>query len=255
MGIEGHRRPPVENANFDTVTEKVQNLYIGLAEKYLPEKDPLRAQIISFYSDSGRLQSELQNVFSGLTRREIDAQIESAVQKLEDRTFFIEHYQKIFERTNVRNGIQQRTQEDPIATEEEYELGIYKEGLEAQVREACFSLEKKGYKTFESGFREKDGDRDQYIGMYNKEIAIPDSVTAYFAEKGFTLSVIQQDDRTQINIHPERADAVTLAEWKQIWNELAEKLPNVTGEDFNTVKKYSLHTEFRERQDALKRVS
>jgi hypothetical protein len=241
-----------EQEKMKNVTESVQKLYFELADKHLDEKSPLKEKIINFYSDFDRLQNELKVVFKGLSEGEISKKIEEVKERLNDKTFFVEHYQKIFERTEVFNGIKNRMMENPLATQEEYDLGVYKEGLETQVRDACFSLQKKGYKTFESGFREKEGNRDQYLGMYNKNIDVPESVTDYFKEKQFEISIIHHDDRTVINIHPENADAVTLDEWKKIWDELAEKLPVAKEEDFSKNKKYSLHTSFRERQDNLR---
>ncbi len=242
----------VEQEKIKNVTERVQKLYIDLANKHLDEKSPLKAKIINYYSDFNRLQNELRIVFKDLNEDEINKKIEEVEEKLNDKTFFIEHYQKTFERTEVFNNIKYRMMENPLATQEEYDLGVYKEGLETQVRDACFLLQKKGYKTFESGFREKEDNRDQYIGMYNKNIDIPKSIVDYFEEKQFEISVIHHDDRTVINIHPENANAVTLDEWKTIWNDLAEKLPVAKEEDFSYNKKYSLHTSFRQRQDKLR---
>jgi len=242
----------IEKEKMKNVTENVQKLYIDLANKHLDEKSPLKAKIIDFYSDFDRLQNELEVAFKGLDEEEISKKIEEVKEKLDDQTFFVEHYQKIFERTEVFNGIKHRMKEDPLSTQEEYDLGVYKEGLESQVRNACFSLQKKGYKTFESGFREKEGNRDQYIGMYNKNINIPKSVIDYFKEKQFEISVIRHDDRTVINIHPENADAITVDKWKIIWDDLAEKLPVTEKEDFSKNKEYLLHTSFRERQDKLR---
>lgn len=254
---EIREQPEFENSEIkedgmQNVTKKVQELYINLAEKYLDDENPLKAKIINFYSDFDRLQNELKVVFKGLREEEIYKKIEEVEERLNDRTFFIEHYQKIFERIEVFNNIKDRMQKNPLATQEEYDLGVYKEGLEAQVRDACFLLQKKGYKTFESGFREKEGDRDQYVGMYNKNINIPESVINYFKEKQFEISVIHHDDRTVVNIHPESSNAVTLEEWKNIWNDLVDKLPMAKKEDFNDRKKYLLHTSFRERQDNLR---
>ncbi len=91
---------------------------------------------------------------------------------------------------------------------------------ETQVREAIFVLQGRRHKTFESGFREKSDNRDQYIGMYNKHINIPDSVIDYFKVKQFEIPVVDKDDRTVVNIHPENANAITLEEWKAVWDDL-----------------------------------
>lgn len=253
MGLEGFReRSNIERLDLGKVTEKVKNLYLELANTHLNDGDPLKEKIVSYYSDTPRLQKELAVVFKGLTGQEINSKIEEVAEKLSDKTLFVEHYQKIFERIDTKHNMLRRMQENPEATDEEYELGTYKEGVEQQVRDACFALNRKGYKTFESGFREKDGDRDQYIGMYNYNVELPASLIESFKEKQFDISIIREDDRTVINIHPERAEPVTLTEWKQLWDELAERLPVASPEDFSGVKAYKLHTEFREKQDALR---
>ena len=235
------------------IAKTVQDLYFSLADKYLENYTSLKGKIIDYYSDFDRLQKELSVVFKDMSEEEINKRIEETKAKLEDKTFFIEHYQKIFERTEVINGIKKRMTENPLASKEEYELGVYAEGLETQVRKACFLLNKKGYKTFESGFREKDGDRDQYLGMYNKEVALTKEIIKYFEDKGFKISLVQHEDRTIINLHPEKTEAVSLDEWANNWNELAEKLPSAKAEDFSDKQNYLLHTSFRERQDKLRK--
>ena len=188
--------------------KKVQDLYIGLAEKYLDQKSTLKERIINYYSDSERLERELSVVFKGLNEQEINSEIERVSKLFENRTFFIEHNQKIHERTETFRRERERGIENPNATDEEYELGVYKEGLEMQVKDAVFALAKKGYKTFQSGFREKK-DRDQYVDMYNKNINLPDSLIQHFREKGFEISTLHQNDRTSIDIHPIYDQAVT----------------------------------------------
>ncbi len=247
-------RTPEVHHDWPLITYEYSRLYLDLADKHLEKDDPLRARIVDYFSESERLEHELRTLFAGLDDDEIHQRMEDVAKQLFDRTFFVEHYQKIFERMDAHNGIKERTIERPMATQEEYDLGTYKEGLERQVRDACFLLSKKGYKTFESGFREKEDDRDQYLGVSNKTVEIPDEVIARLKEKQFEVSIIRQNDRTIINIHPEKTDAVTLEEWEEIWNELARGMPAAKSEDFSGVKIYELHRTFRERQDVLRRL-
>jgi hypothetical protein len=251
--VEGQEETETEQKKWENVTKKIQKLYIGLANEYLGDENILKKRIIDFYSDSDRLQGELQVVFKDLDEQGINKKIEEVKENFKDKTFFIEYHDKIFERIAVFQGIRKRMIEEPIATEEEYELGVYKEGLESQVRDAVCALHKKGYKTFESGFREKKDNRDQYIGMYNKKVSLPSSVINYFKEKQFTISVIKESDRTVINIHPENDNAVTVEDWKVIWDDLADKLPVAEEEDFDDVKIYGLHKRFRDRQNTLRK--
>lgn len=237
--------------NLEEIAERVQDLYITLAESYLPKEDSLRERIINYYADTEKLKSELATVFEDLKEKEIKRRIKNLEDTYANKTFFIEHHQEIFERTDAFKRRERRREEKPLATEAEYQAGVYKEALERPVQEAVFTLLDKGYKTFESGFRE-DSDRDQYIGMYNKEVSLPDSLIHYFEEKGFEVSAVSHEDRTIISIHPLSAEAVRLLEWKEVWDDLAEKIPPAPEEDLGDVSEYAYHAEFREWQDELR---
>jgi hypothetical protein len=232
---------------------EIQKAYIGLADKYIEEEDTLKDAIIDYYSDTKRLKEELSTVFEGQNELEITERIEQIIQRFEnDPTFFIEHHQKIFERTAAFSRAKEREGSNPIATEEEYDLGTYVESLETQVRDAVLALQKKGYKTFQSGFREKEGDRRQYIDMYNKKMNLPESFIKSFEEKGFGISLISDSDRTTIYITPLNDRPITLDEWKKMWDEFAENIPEAREEDFSDISSYSLHAKFREKQDLLR---
>lgn len=236
----------------EEVVKRVQHLYIGLAEKYLPEEDRLRKRIVDYYSGTERLRQELSFVFKDMDEKEIDNKINKVEQLFQSRTLFIEHYQKIFERSDAMKRNKIRGKENPIATDEEYEAGTYKDGLEMQVRDAVFAFMKKGYKSFESGFREKDTNRDQYIGFYNKKVNLMEDVIGYFRDKGFEITVVNDYDRTTINIHPTLEEAIMLEEWKEIWDELAEKIDRADLENFDQIEIGTLHSYFRESQDNLR---
>lgn len=240
--------------SWPSVVEKVRDLYFDLAEKHLDPESRLRQQIVDFYSDSVRLEQELRNVFRGFTAEQIDRDIAEVEETLSNRTLFIEHYQKIFERTEARNNMRIRAQERPLATDAEYQMGVYQEGLEQPVRDACFILSEKGYETFESGFSERTGDRSQHIGMYNQHVEVPTSITKQLRERGFSVSVAHESDRTSIVIQPEKMEVVTLDEWKEVWDEFARNMPETKPERLPGAKQYGLHTEFRSRQDVLRRL-
>ncbi len=243
-----------QEVSWPSVVEKVRDLYFGLAEKHLDLESRLRQQIIDFYSDPVRLEQELRNVFRGFTAEQIDRELAEKEEILSDRTLFIEHYQKIFERTEARNNMRTRAQERPLASDAEYEMGVYQEGLELQVRDACIMLNEKGYETFESGFSERVGDRSQHIGMYNQHVEVPESITEQLRERGFSVSVEHESDRARIVIQPEKAEAVTLEEWEEVWDDLARGMPEATPGRLSGAKQYGLHADFRARQDVLRRL-
>lgn len=246
--IEHKKTPKIEE-----VVKKVQDLYTTLANKYFAENDISRNQIVSFYSDSERLSRELSVVFSGKSEEEVYSTIEKTSELFENnRNLFVEHYQKIFERNDTYHRSEKRSRENPIATEEEYELGAYKEELERQVADAVFALQKKGYKTFQSGFREKDGDRGQFVDMYNKDVNLPEQLVSYMASEGIEISILHLEDRTTINLYPRKDEFITLDQWKKIWDKLAEEMTPAKQENFDNKKNYSIHSNFRARQNVLR---
>src|SRR3989338_5089320 len=92
---------PENNDSIKNAVKDIQDLYIGLAERHLPEDNPLRMRVIEYYSDTPRLEEELSVVFKDATDETIKSQLREAAKKFEDRTLFIEYYQKIFERTDT----------------------------------------------------------------------------------------------------------------------------------------------------------
>lgn len=240
-----------EELDINRVVEKEQNLHLQFARQYLPEGDWLREQIIDYYSDTKRIKEELANVYEGMSQSQALKKIEQKEDKYSDRREFVEKFQKFFGKINKRRREQRRAEEQPLATEREYELGVYKDALEKQVQDAVFTLFDKGYKTFESGFRENTK-RDQYIGMYNKKAEVPETLREDFKRKGFEISEEHLEDRTIIQIHPLKDESVRLCEWKQLWNEFADRMPEAPEEDLSETKYYTFHQKFRERQDKLR---
>lgn len=88
--------------------------------------------------------------------------------------------------------------------------------------------------------------------MYNKKVEVPEKLKEDFKQKGFEVSEKHLEDRTIIQIHPLIDKPVRLHEWKQIWDEFAEKMPEAPEEDLSETKEYTFHQEFRERQDKLR---
>jgi hypothetical protein len=251
-----------KQVDIEAVTEEVQDLHISLAKEYLPEGNELRNRIIDFYSDTERLTGELSRVLEGLSQSEIDERLSNMKERFKTPSSFVEYFSKKFldkpdhpQRQEEFNAAQKRAEErreeNPIATEEEYELGVYKQALETQVQDAVFALFEKGYMPFESGFRENTN-RDQYIGVYNQEVEAPDDLINDLQKEGFEISTEHRSDRTIINIHPTSGEFVSLSEWKEVWDELAERMPEAPKEDLSDVKEYIYHSEFREYQDKLR---
>ncbi len=234
------------------VIEEVSELYSGLAQRYLTEDSVLRGQIMEYYADHDRLTQELSTVFQGCSEEEITNQIREVEQMFQDKTRFIEHYQKLFERTSAIQRRKHRGDVSRMATDEEYEAGTYREGLEIQMQDAVFTLFGKGYRSFESGFSEKQDSRDQYIGFYTRHLTLPEGFVEDFKKRGFEITVVTDTDRTVLNIHPLSTEAILLEEWKEVWDEVADRLPDASLEQVDGAKTYTMQQEFRKSQDALK---
>jgi hypothetical protein len=88
------------------------------------------------------------------------------------------------------------------------------------------------------------------MGMYNKNIVIPESVIEYFKEKSFEISLIEKKDRTTINLLPLKDEPVLLEEWKVIWNDFANKMPDI--EKIESATELPIHSNFRKKQEAIR---
>lgn len=108
-----------------------------------------------------------------------------------------------------------RIANNPIPTEEEWNMGVYKEELEPQVRDAAMLMRRKGYNTGSSGFWGQDH-IDQVM-----DIATPidDNTKARLAEHN--IEVIN----TVIRFTPE--DPSNLESVKKTWDLIADILPDL----------------------------
>ena len=249
----------VEKVNIEEVTRRIQDIYITSAEKYLSDNEELRNAVIDYYSDTERLQKELTNVFTRSTKDEVEEKIDAIAQMFKDKDTFvnevskhIESFQSTTERKNSFIRRNRRMEENPIATDEEYDAGTYRDSLESQVADAVFTLRDKGYLTFESGMSESNTNREQFIGMYNKNVFIPEKLTLSLKEKGFLIFLKHFDDRTQIRIKP-LDENVPLSRWKKIWDEVAEQLPKAEKENLKNIRIWQYHKEFREFQNRMRK--
>jgi len=247
-----------EQLNIADIVSRVQNLYLDSAIKYLPQGE-LQNVIIDFYSDTERLSRELTNIFKNDSKSEVNEKLDAISEMFNDKEFFIkkvsskiEVFQSTTERANGFVRRDKRMKENPLASQEEYEAGTYKDSLEYQVADAVFALRKKGYITFESGMDEKITSRDQFIGVYNKKIFLPTTLVEDLRKKGFHLSLNTLDDRTQIRIRP-LIENVPLSKWKEIWDEVSENLPEAPDEDLSNLPVWKYHKQFRDFQDELRK--
>jgi len=122
---------------------------------------------------------------------------------------------------------EERKESNPEPSDVEKRLGVYIEFLEPQIREAIVTLTNKGYATIDSGY---DGSQtengNQYIGF--KKGTLNESILKVVQEglknKKVTLN-IELLQRDFFNIIPEPKEKLTLEEWKEVWNRVAELFP------------------------------
>lgn len=114
----------------------------------------------------------------------------------------------------------QRIQDHPEASQEELDLGTYIENLEPHVRQAVLTFRKKGYPTYESGF---------YAASETQTIGLSEPLL-----DGFTLpEELVEDDRilkwdiTPDHITFQPRTGLTMVELKNIWNAIADALPDL----------------------------
>ncbi|MDD4989499.1 MAG: hypothetical protein PHV42_03690, partial [Candidatus Pacebacteria bacterium] len=114
-----------------------------------------------------------------------------------------------------------RLKNNPIGSEQELRMGVYLEELEPQVREAVSELEKRGWLTFESGFRNLVKG-SQYLGFHKeanlKSYTLPKDLYENLLIHGVKLELHFNEnyDRDTLLLIPDRN--ISLDEWKSIWN-------------------------------------
>lgn len=230
---------------------RISDLYIQAAETHLPEGDPLRDRILDYYLNRSETENELLVFLENRSEEVISNYIENLEHLNRDGDRFIEQMEKIYELQDVHTRRRESQNSSRLASDEEYELGAYVDVLETQVKDAVLVLQKKGYKTFQSGFREKNP-RDQFMDFYNKKIDFPKDLALYLKHKGIDLEIDHYHDRTTLYLHPKRHQAIRLSKWKEIWDHIADSLPQADGEMLEGLRVSGEHQDFRRKQDALR---
>jgi len=158
--------------------------------------------------------------------------------------------------------LSRRKADNPLATDEEYRLGIYKEAIESQVRDAVFELQHKGYSPVGSGFFDAiTGSQAIFIEMLDavhpKEIvdSINDNLGAENKRIFEQILVKESGDRIEIILVP-KVRTMSLSVWKTAWDDIASCFPNIqnTLSSKGNVNNGGQGVEFRENQDKLRQL-
>lgn len=230
--------------------ERIKNACVQAAEQYLENGDVLKEKIIDYYANRPETDEELRTILGKYEGDNRESYVQSYEEYANNETAFIENMERFFDHVVMYKREKELAVKPEVATEQEYELGEYLDLIEPQVRDAVVNMQKKGYKTFQSGFSEKNR-RDQFFDFYNANVEIPEVFIEKLKEKSIEVKVEKQDDRTTVTFHPTTAGAVRLAEWKEIMDAFVEALPDADEEMVPNIKKYSNHTNFRAMQDLL----
>jgi len=248
---------------LEEATKAWQQMHIDAVQKHLPEDDWLYDELIEFFGDTQRLKSEVSNVIEGRDSEEINQWFNKRKERLKDEKNLIDYFQSRFEpkRARERNQaimegnmeayseIQRET--GMKATDQEYEAGVYRDALERPVQDAVFTLRDKGYKTLEPGFRENPKRKpDQFISVRNQNVSIPNDLRDNFDDRGIEITLESGKERTIINFHQTSDQVLRLDDWKQLWDEFADRMPEIS-EDLSNFDEPRLRKEFREFQDSL----
>lgn len=147
-------------------------------------------------------------------------------------------------REEMEGEVNKRKLNNPIATQDELNMGTYIESIEPQVRQAVINLRKKGYNTYESGFY---GTNKQEIGF--KEGGLKDF--------SFPNELINELKSREVDIET-KSDSIILTlnkpfnivEIKEIWDKVELYSPDLKKEAEQCGLRSSVV--FREKQGALK---
>lgn len=129
--------------------------------------------------------------------------------------------------------LQDRVATDPTPTEQEMQMGTYKEGIEPQARDAVMAMRAKGYNTLSSGFENQEGGQG-----INFDIPLSDGTVGLLRQHGFELgtALFRDTDNpargtwrdvsaAHITFKPE--NPMDLSAMKSKWDELASILPDL----------------------------
>lgn len=114
-------------------------------------------------------------------------------------------------------ALEQRMVDGPEPSEEEQGMRAFAENLESPVREAVFTLRRKGYDTFSSGFSDFDWQSLSFSGPVLVDLLVKHRAALE------QLSVTVDADGRGVSFRPSSIDAETI---RNTWNQIADILPD-----------------------------
>ena len=236
------------------IIEQTKDAYRQAVDAMFEDDDPLKQKILDYFVNREDVNNEYEFILAKLSDTEKEAYPDTIRESLKNAPLFINKMERYFTTQDVYANEKEMKIHPRPATEQEYELGAYAEFLEPQVRDAVFTMSEKGYKTFQSGFKENNP-TEQFMDVYNKHIKIPDSLEDQMSAAGVRVVVENFDDRTTVTLTPENPDQVIRQEkWKEIWDQFTASLPDADPELVENMSVPNLHDDFRKTQDILKKI-
>lgn len=117
-----------------------------------------------------------------------------------------------------RSDVQQRLSTNLIPTEEELSAGTYKEAIEPQCREAIFTMRRKGYDTYSSGF----GSSNSQV-VDGSHFRFDEDTVRLLTYNNYVVYEVASGVPS-ILFRPENPN---LDEIRELWNKLASLLPDL----------------------------
>ncbi len=154
---------------------------------------------------------------------------------------FAQQRKRIIEESD--RAAEKRKATNPDADELERAIGLYRERLEIQVRDAVFALRQKGYSSYESGF---SGLERQQITFHD---SVPELVTHTFSEKllqvftKYEAEPYCKENAVGFKLKQSISDEAL----KELWDLLVEEIPPLKTEQAPTTVRTAQR--FREEQN------
>lgn len=251
-----NQKEDIREEDFTKNINDIKQAYLNFLDKNLKPNDPLRDKILEYFIQRKDTDSEYNFILKKLNQEERDSFAVNLNSELEsDPGFFISKMERFFSVQSIYEKEKNLNQNPRIATKEEYDLGAYGEFFEPQVRDAVFSLNSKGYKTFQSGYSESNS-KKQFIDFYNKNIVIPESLKNELIKKGINIEIENFDDRTTLSLAPiKNSNIIRQDEWTEIWNLVSNYMPAADSEMVKDPGETILHKNFRNTQDLLSKIN
>lgn len=117
-----------------------------------------------------------------------------------------------------KEEVKKRIKNNPYATPDEYALGIYREQLETQVRDAVFEFFRKGYRPIGSGFYD--------LAQGTQAIILDENgVDMDLVKKILPDSVVVAQGNGEIKIIFRPKNGASIQDLKSIWDKIAYLIP------------------------------